>query len=71
MEDYNGSPFIDGPSIRQATRHLRDVLLAKNYEVTHREYIGGHAYVCWRESLADALMILSSPFPSNSRKMVQ
>jgi enterochelin esterase-like enzyme len=40
-------------------RRIRDVLLAKGYEVTYSEYNGGHDMVCWRGSLADGLIALA------------
>ena len=39
-------------------RHLRDVLLAKGYDVTYREVGGGHDFVHWRSMLADGLLTL-------------
>ncbi|MGA5817505.1 alpha/beta hydrolase-fold protein [Kitasatospora sp. NPDC094028] len=36
-------------------RHLRDVLLARGYDVEYREFNGGHDYACWRGGLADGL----------------
>jgi enterochelin esterase-like enzyme len=47
-----------GGSILVPNRHLRDVLRAKGYEVFFREFIGGHDYVSWRETLADGLILL-------------
>ena len=44
-----------GPSGVASNRRLRDVLAAKGYEVAYSEYAGGHDYVCWRGSFADAL----------------
>ena len=38
--------------IRHANRHLADVLRAKGYEVTHREFPGGHDYLWWGETIA-------------------
>jgi len=39
-------------------RRLRDVLQAKSYKVIYSEYAGGHEYLNWRGSIADALIAL-------------
>ena len=39
-------------------RHMRDVLQAKGYSVHYREFNGGHEYLNWRGTLADALLVL-------------
>jgi len=39
-------------------RALRDVLLAKGYEVHFHEFEGGHDYLSWRSTLADGLILL-------------
>jgi len=39
-------------------RHLRDVLIAKGYEVHWRQFTGGHDYIYWRQTLGDALITL-------------
>jgi enterochelin esterase family protein len=56
MEDRPGKNGI--PSILEANRHLRDVLLAKGYRVHYQEFNGGHEYINWRGQLADGLMTL-------------
>jgi enterochelin esterase-like enzyme len=50
-----------GPSGLRSNRRLRDVLRAKGCGVTYSEYAGGHDYVCWRGSLADALIAVAEP----------
>jgi enterochelin esterase family protein len=46
------------PSQLVANRHLRDVLRARDYDVTYRELNGGHDYIGWPGGLADGLMSL-------------
>lgn len=41
------------------TRHLRNVLQAKGYDVTYSEFNGGHDVACFRGSIADGLMALT------------
>ena len=48
----------DTPGILETSRHLRDVLRAKGYDVSYRDYAGGHDYLVWRGALADALLAL-------------
>jgi enterochelin esterase family protein len=47
-----------GGDILEATRHLRDVLLAKGYEVRYQQFVGGHTDLSWRGTLADGLIAL-------------
>ncbi len=47
-----------GGSILEPSRHMRDVLLAKGYEVHYQENVGGHDYLSWKGSLADGLLAL-------------
>jgi enterochelin esterase-like enzyme len=47
-----------GDAILFCTRTLRDVLLAKGYEVHFQEFAGGHDYLSWRGTLADGLIAL-------------
>lgn len=47
------------PGILETSRHLRDVLRAKGYDVSYREYAGGHDYFVWRGALADGLIALA------------
>jgi enterochelin esterase-like enzyme len=37
---------------------MRDVLLAKGYEVNYQQFVGDHDYLSWRGTLADGLIEL-------------
>lgn len=52
--DRNGG----GGEILEATRHLRDVLLAKGYQVHYQQFVGGHDGLSWPGALADGLIHL-------------
>lgn len=52
--DYVGS----GGAILEPSRNMRDVLLAKGYDVHYRELASGHDYLNWRGTLADGLIAL-------------
>ena len=47
-----------GGEILESTRHLRDVLLAKGYQVHYQQFVGGHDGLSWRGALADGLINL-------------
>jgi enterochelin esterase family protein len=47
-----------GGGILEETRHLRDLLLARNYQVTFKQFVGGHDNVIWRGGLGDGLETL-------------
>ncbi|HJR53567.1 MAG TPA: alpha/beta hydrolase-fold protein [Gemmatimonadota bacterium] len=49
------------PSMLTASRHLRDVLLAKGVMLRYEERPTGHEHVAWRASLAPALVWLLTP----------
>lgn len=56
--------FNDGMiSMLHASRHVRDVLQARGYDVTLRETSGGHDPYNWEAALPDALIALLSVGP--------
>ena len=44
--------------ILESNRHLRDVLIAKNYDVSYDEFLGSHDYFSWQVVLPDGLIKL-------------
>jgi|ERR1051326_3605544 enterochelin esterase family protein len=50
--------YGQGGDILETTRHLRDVLLAKGYDVHYQQFVGGHDGLSWRGMLADGLIAL-------------
>jgi enterochelin esterase family protein len=48
----------NGGSILEPSRHMRDVLLAKGYDVRYQQFNSGHDYLNWRGTLADGLIAL-------------
>jgi enterochelin esterase family protein len=46
-----GPLFGGDPSTLTANRNLRDVLIAKGYDVAYVEHSSGHEPVAWRETL--------------------
>ncbi|WP_166143407.1 enterochelin esterase [Methylosinus sp. RM1] len=61
--DFSGS----GGGILEPSRQMRDVLLAKGYEVHYKEFASGHDYLNWRGTLADGLMMLTGVTQSAKR----
>ena len=55
------APGTDGPDMVKVNRRMRDVLRAKGHAVSYTEFAGGHDFVCWRGTLADALQTLLMP----------
>jgi enterochelin esterase-like enzyme len=47
-----------GGNVLETSRHMRDVLLAKGYEVHYEQFVGGHDYLSWRGTFADGLIEL-------------
>jgi enterochelin esterase-like enzyme len=48
----------NGGAILEPSRHMRDVLLAKGYDVHYQQFNSGHDYLNWRGTLADGLIVL-------------
>lgn len=43
----------------ESNRIFRDVLTSKGYDLTYREFDAGHHWLCWRGTIADALIALT------------
>jgi enterochelin esterase-like enzyme len=52
--------FGTAGQILEETRHLRDILRAKNVEVFYHQFVGGHDGVSWPGEMADGLQRLLS-----------
>ena len=50
--------FGTAGQILEETRHLRDILLAKKYEVFYHQFVGGHDAVSWPGVMTDGLQRL-------------
>jgi enterochelin esterase family protein len=55
---YEAGRYEKGVDLLTSNRHLRDVLRAKGYEVTYREFAGGHSDLNWRGGFATGLLAL-------------
>jgi enterochelin esterase-like enzyme len=47
-----------GGNVLETSRHMRDVLLAKGYDVHYQQFNGGHDYLNWRGTFAEGLIAL-------------
>jgi enterochelin esterase family protein len=57
----------NGGGILEPSRQMRDVLMAKGYEVHYQQFVGGHDYLSWRGTFADGLLALIVRAPAPSR----
>jgi enterochelin esterase family protein len=55
---FESSKRGGGWGILETSRHMRDVLRAKGYEMHYQEFAGGHEYLSWRGTLSDGLIAL-------------
>lgn len=55
-----GAPLAGANQLAQ-NRHMRDVLIAKGYDVSYHEYAGGHDWASWRGTFAEGLIELAGP----------
>ena len=47
-----------GGNVLETSRHMRDVLLARGYDVHYQQFDGGHDNLSWRGTFADGLIAL-------------
>jgi enterochelin esterase family protein len=55
---FEADRYGNGGGILESTRHLRDVLRAKGYDVHYQQFVGGHDGLSWRGAFADGLIAL-------------
>jgi len=60
---FEADQYGTGGMVLETTRHLRDVLLAKGYEVHYQQFVGDHDALSWRGTLADGLIALLGAGP--------
>ena len=58
--------FLYSPSLLQANRHMRDVLLAKGYEFTYKEVAGGHDIYSGSLTFPDLLIAVAGHIRKHS-----
>ncbi|MGI3129542.1 enterochelin esterase [Halopseudomonas pachastrellae] len=58
----------DAEGILGSTRALRQVLQSKGYPVHYQEFVGGHDYLLWRDTLVDGLIALTSDSSGDSQR---
>ncbi|MGA8142464.1 MAG: alpha/beta hydrolase-fold protein [Candidatus Acidiferrales bacterium] len=57
------------PSMLTASRHLRDVLIARGYHIEFHDRYSGHEHVAWRATLCGGLVALLASPPTTRRKV--
>jgi enterochelin esterase-like enzyme len=60
---FESGSSVRGSHLLGANRHMRDVLLARGYQVSYREFAGGHDYFNWRGTIGDGLIALLAKPP--------
>ncbi len=55
---FETDSYGQGGKILETTRQLRDLLLAKGYDVHYQQFVGGHEDLSWRGTFADGLIAL-------------
>jgi len=52
--------FEDTDLLILPNRQLRDILIAKGYDVSFHQFLGNHDYMCWRDSVVRGLRRLTA-----------
>jgi enterochelin esterase family protein len=66
--DRFGNVIAQSGSLLLPTRRLRNVLVAKGYDVHHSEYSGGHDRACWHASIGRHLGVLTAGWRRTGRR---